>query len=204
MQSTTQTGSPKSGTARLLINNLGDLGINGAPNTFSNYTYLTVTGRSNTLGGIIYLKTLNDSTNFQLIVSSTAASIVSNSTIPMVFGTGGAEKMRLNSAGALLINTTTDLGSKFQVSGTSRFEGNVILSDTVNFVFQTTTGTRIGTATNQRLAFWNKTPIVQPTNAIGAGAFVANTSGIANDTATYGGYTMGQIAQALINVGILA
>lgn len=73
-----------------------------------------------------------------------------------------------------------------------------------DFVFATSTGTRIGTATNQLLSFWNKTPIVQPTNAIGAAAFVANTSGIANDTATYGGYTMGQIAQALINVGLLA
>lgn len=73
-----------------------------------------------------------------------------------------------------------------------------------NITFNTGTGTRIGTATNQKLAFWNKTPIIQPTNAIGAAAFVANTSGIANDTATYGGYTMGQIAQALINVGILA
>jgi hypothetical protein len=80
----------------------------------------------------------------------------------------------------------------------------IIFNDNTNISFNTTTGTKIGTSTTQKLAFWNKTPIVQPTNAIGAGAFVANTSGIANDTATYGGYTIGQIAQALINVGILA
>jgi len=32
-----------------------------------------------------------------------------------------------------------------------------------NFIFGTTTGTKFGTATNQKFAFWNKTPIVQPT-----------------------------------------
>lgn len=32
-----------------------------------------------------------------------------------------------------------------------------------NLVFGTTTGTKIGTATTQKLAFWNVTPIVQPT-----------------------------------------
>lgn len=73
-----------------------------------------------------------------------------------------------------------------------------------NIVAGTGTGTKIGTATSQKLAFWNKTPIVQPTTGISAAAFVANTSGIANDTATFGGYTIGQMAAALINTGILA
>jgi len=68
----------------------------------------------------------------------------------------------------------------------------------------TVDGTKIGTATNEKLSFWNKTPIVQPTTAITAEAFVANTSGISDDTATYGGYTIGQIAAALKNIGILA
>jgi hypothetical protein len=46
-------------------------------------------------------------------------------------------------------------------------------------------------------------PVIRATNAGAAGAFVANTSGIANDTATFGGYTLGQVVQALINIGIL-
>ena len=37
-----------------------------------------------------------------------------------------------------------------------------------------------------------------------AGAFVANGSGIADDSATFGGYTMGQVVQALQNLGLLA
>jgi hypothetical protein len=45
--------------------------------------------------------------------------------------------------------------------------------------------------------------VARATNAGAAGAFVANTSGIVDNTATFGGYTIGQIAQALINFGIL-
>ena len=47
-------------------------------------------------------------------------------------------------------------------------------------------------------------PIAQPTTAIAAATFVANTSGIANDTATWGGYTVGQVVKALQNLGLLA
>lgn len=74
----------------------------------------------------------------------------------------------------------------------------------VNLVFNTSTGSKIMTSTSQKGALWGKTPIVQPTTGITAAAFVANTSLIANDTATYGGYTIGQIAAALINFGLLA
>lgn len=77
-------------------------------------------------------------------------------------------------------------------------------ADAKNIVFNATTGTKIGTATTQKLSFWNKTPIIQPTTGVTAATFVANTSGILNDSATFGGYTLGQIAAALINVGILA
>lgn len=70
--------------------------------------------------------------------------------------------------------------------------------------FNTGTGTKIGTGTTEKFAFWGKTPIVQPTTAIAGAAFVANSSGIADDTATFGGYTLGKIAAALIAAGILA
>lgn len=53
------------------------------------------------------------------------------------------------------------------------------------------------------LSFYKVAPIARPTNAIAAAAFVANTSGIVNDTATWGGYTGGQVVQALQNIGIL-
>lgn len=81
---------------------------------------------------------------------------------------------------------------------------NLTMTDAKNIVLNTSTGTKIGTATSQKLGIWNATPIVQPTTGIAASTFVANTSGIANDTATWDGYTIGQVVKALRNMGILA
>jgi hypothetical protein len=106
--------------------------------------------------------------------------------------------------GNLLLGTSTNSTFLLDVNGTARFSNDVTIADTRNIILSTTTGTRIGTATNQRLALWNATPNVQPTNAITAAAFVANTSGIVNDTATFGGYTIGQIVAALQRIGALA
>ena len=50
----------------------------------------------------------------------------------------------------------------------------------------------------------NVIKIYRETTAIAAAAFVANTSLIFNDSATYGGYTMGQVVAALKAQGLLA
>jgi len=78
------------------------------------------------------------------------------------------------------------------------------LAEAVDIVTGTTTGTKIGAAANQRIGIWGATPIVQPTTSVAAATFVANTSGIANDTATFDGYTLGKVVKALRNMGILA
>lgn len=57
--------------------------------------------------------------------------------------------------------------------------------------------------TAAKIGLYGATPVVRATNAGAAAAFVTNTSLIANDTGTFGGYTIGQIAQALINIGVL-
>lgn len=41
----------------------------------------------------------------------------------------------------------------------------VTLGDSQNIVVNTSTGTKIGTATGQKLAFWNATPVIQPASA---------------------------------------
>lgn len=83
-------------------------------------------------------------------------------------------------------------------------EADVTLLDGINFIFDSTTGTKIGTASSQKIGLWNATPIVQPTTGIAAATFAANTSGIVNDTATFDGYTIGQVVKALRNTGLLA
>ena len=62
----------------------------------------------------------------------------------------------------------------------------------------------IGSGTGALIGFYAKAAVVQPTTAITAAAFVANTSGIADDTATFGGYTIGKVVASLKAVGLLA
>lgn len=82
--------------------------------------------------------------------------------------------------------------------------GSLALGANRNISTDTTTGTKIGTATSQKFAFWNKTPIVQPTSGITGATFVANSGTAVNDASTFGGYTVGKAIAALINMGILA
>jgi len=80
-----------------------------------------------------------------------------------------------------------------------------VYSNGANFSFGTTTGTKIGTTTSQKLGFWNATPIVQPTTAIAESAFVENAGGTAvNDDSTFDGYTLRQVVKALRDAGLLA
>lgn len=76
--------------------------------------------------------------------------------------------------------------------------------DNGDIKFDTTTGTKIGSSTSDKLSFWNATPVVQPTTGITSATFTANTSGIVDDTATFDGYTIGQVVKALRTIGILA
>lgn len=58
-------------------------------------------------------------------------------------------------------------------------------------------------ASGGRLGFFGTTAIAKITTGVTAATFAANTSGIVDDTATFGGYTLGQIAKALQNYGLL-
>lgn len=54
-----------------------------------------------------------------------------------------------------------------------------------------------------QLGVYGVTPVARATTGGAASTFTANTSGIADDTATYDGYTIGQIVKALRNIGVL-
>ena len=53
------------------------------------------------------------------------------------------------------------------------------------------------------LGFYGVAAIVRPTTASAAATFAANTSGIVDDTATFDGYTIGQVVKALRDIGLL-
>ncbi len=70
-------------------------------------------------------------------------------------------------AGSSTITSITDNRQSFNVAGT--------IADGVNWAFGTSTGTQIGTATSQKIGFFGKTPIVQPTmgSATAGGTYTA-------------------------------
>jgi hypothetical protein len=57
-------------------------------------------------------------------------------------------------------------GGSSTVQWTIASDGNLEAADGKNLIFATTNGTKIGTATNQKIGFWNATPIIRPTGNI--------------------------------------
>lgn len=106
--------------------------------------------------------------------------------------------------GNYIINTRSNTGNT-EANRLTVNELGLTIADAHDIILNTTTGTKIATATTQKLSFWNATPIVQPTTAVAEAAFVANAGGTTvTDDSTFGGYTIQQVVQALRNAGLLA
>jgi hypothetical protein len=123
--------------------------------------------------------------------------------------------LRLHQSAPLAIAVASDGGVSLPITlavtgastltGLLTANGGITLGDAQNIAFNTTTGTKIGAATTQKLSFWNATPIVQPTTAV-ASATVASPGGGVNlkTDDTFDGYTIAQVVKALRNAGLLA
>jgi hypothetical protein len=85
-------------------------------------------------------------------------------TVAASYPTSPHVKLATVVAGASTITSITDNRQAFSVAGT--------IADGVNLALGTSTGTEIGTSTSQKLGFYGKTPIVQPT----MGAATASSS----------------------------
>jgi hypothetical protein len=119
-----------------------------------------------------------------------------------------------NTAGVGIVDIkTTGNGANVEFKNSSgvasltingQFSNVLTIGDAKNIAFATTTGTKIGTATNEKIGFWNATPIVQPTTATTASTLVSNLGMPLTDTDTFDGYTLKQVVKALRNIGILA
>jgi hypothetical protein len=80
----------------------------------------------------------------------------------------------------------------------------ITVKNAVDLVFSGTTGTKIGTATTQKIGFWNATPIVQPTTAVTSATIVGGAGTTVKEDHTFDGYTIAKVVKALRNTGLLA
>ena len=145
----------------------------------------------------------------------------SGSTLTLgVAGTaGGAVALKGSTSGTATLQTAAAAGTvtvtlpavtdTLAVLGANTFTGAQTLSD-VNIILGTTTGTKIGTATSQKLGFYNATPVIQQATTGTATGFTANSGTTVRDDSTFTGnsgtkaYTVGDIVLALKNLGLLA
>lgn len=98
--------------------------------------------------------------------------------------------------GATPLNLDTGALTCGAISGTTGgFTGNVTITN-ANVILATSTGTKIGTASTQKLGFFNATPIVKPSGV--SQAAVATTNPV--NTSTNWGFAASSQALALITL----
>lgn len=84
------------------------------------------------------------------------------------------------------------------------------MADGKDIILNTTTGTKIGTATGQKLGFFNRTPVAQPSGTGETTGFTAGTGTGVNDDSTFTGnvgstaYRISDIVKHLKNLGLVA
>lgn len=100
-----------------------------------------------------------------------------------------------SAAGGALVFQTTPSGSAGSTANTSTERlritpgGLLQIAEASNFETGTTTGTKIGTGTTQKLSFWNATPVVQPTavaDATDAASVIAQLNALLSRLRTIG------------------
>ena len=92
-----------------------------------------------------------------------------------LFATGGRFLYGTSDAQPMEFYTNTTKRFEISAAGILNFYGATNYDNAVNITFGTTTGSKIGTVTNQKLSFWAATPIVQPANTVSLNAVLENT-----------------------------
>jgi hypothetical protein len=101
-------------------------------------------------------------------------------TIPTIIGQSG--KILTNNGTALSwgafsvseADTLATVTARGGITTTPLTLGQLTITDGYNIILGTSGGTKIGTTTNQKLAFFGATPIVQPTNTVALDTALAN------------------------------
>ncbi len=110
--------------------------------------------------------------------------------------------------GSGIINTSQGIST----AATPSFAGETLTGDltlsTHNIITDTTTGTKLGTATTQKIGFYNATPIVQPGATTDLGVVLSNLGlravGTAYPITTSGSVTLGSLTSGRIPIASTA
>lgn len=160
------------------VTNAATLQIDGAPIAGTNATLTetaalrVLTGAAAAKGIVIRLAT-SQTGNWLEAQDSSAATVfyVKSGILSITQFSGGTTSLETASGISLWksgVNTILSAnGSGYLASFTMASGGNIVLD-------AATSGTKIGTATTQKLGFWNATPVVQQVLATGGGATVDN------------------------------
>lgn len=112
-------------------------------------------------------------TNGQLVTVSLTSQTVGGTTLTIPNFASVSDTFTFNTLAATLLNKTLDTSvgkGTWTASGTwtlpAHTVGGTLTISAQNIATDTTTGTKFGTATNQKISFYNSTPIVQPTGDV--------------------------------------
>ena len=121
-------------------------------------------------------------TNNQVFIGQTAADPIwsSNLDLPGTLDVTGVTTLD----DALSVAGASTLTGAVTHSDTTSLEGNITISDGINVILDTTTGTKIGTATTQKIGFLNATPVAQQANTTDIKDVLVNFGFLANGGAT--------------------
>ena len=128
---------------------------------------------------------------------------------------GTTEQLRLLYDGSNYLSTTVSSAGAvtWDAVGASAgftFSDSVTIADTKNIIINTSTGTKIGTGTTQKIGFWNATPVAQQAGTGETVGFTAGAGTNVTDASTFTGnvgstaYRISDIVKALKNIGALA
>ena len=209
----TIAGSPgfisANGALRFKYNALGSvwyiIGLSATPRTVTGSTGLSVANGD----GIAGNPTLTlDATLAGISAVTTAADQLVYSTGVDTFATTSftaAGRALVDDATAAAQRTTLGVGT-----GDSPTFAGLTIADAGNVVLATGTGTKIGTATSQKLGFFNATPVIQQAGTGETVGFTAGGGTTVTDASTFTGnvgataYRLSDVVKALKNLGILA
>ena len=115
-------------------------------------------------------------------------------------GNGGTEFVQ-SDLPITIGGSSNPTGYKLEVVGDSKFGGNVNINDGNNLIFGTSTGTKIGTGSTEKIAFWGGTPVTQRTIFGGITDATGGTSGTTiNIDDGMGGIDVAELNDALATI----